>query len=330
MIPLTTHLPNTAQPRYPARHADGIGRRRGAAALAPVLAVSLFASAGAVAGQDGELRPNPTRESLTVLPDTSPEHTGIEAPRGSELWAEARLITTYSLNEHLNPFDIDVDVEGDTVTLSGVLDSPAERGLAVRLARDLSGIDNVEDRLQVVPPGEQAPDTNPLYRLVEEANTSARVKLQLLWREPVEGLRVDVTTSEDTLTLTGTVRSEETKQLAEQIARRTTGVAQVENRLSVDPDAGIGDEAGAAIVSAAESLSDTWLTARVAASLRFDRTVDAERIDVSTQDGVVTLSGQVPTAVDKGEATAVASALDGVERVENVLGVEGQGIRNRR
>jgi hyperosmotically inducible periplasmic protein len=195
--------------------------------LASVLAVLLLGSAGGTAAQDGEPGHNPTRGPLTVLPGDSPEHTGVEATRGSELWAEARLITTYSLNEHLNPFDIDVDVEGDTVILSGVLDSPAERDLAVRLARDLSGID---------------------------------------------------------------------------------------------------DEAGAAITSAAEGLSDTWLTARVAASLLFDRTVDAERIDVSTEDGVVTLSGQVPTAADKGEAGAVAGAIDGVERVENVLGVE-EGAR---
>ena len=325
MITSTRHLPSQFQLPDRRPSPERISRRLIPSALPPALAVLLLASGGDATAQSDEAGQNRLQEPLTALPDASPEHTGVEAPPGSDLWAEARLITTYSLNEHLNPFDIDVDVEGDTVTLSGVLDSPAERELAVRLARDLSGIDNVDDRLQVEPSGEAVPRANPIYRIVDEANTTARVKLQLLWREPVDGLRVDVTTSGDHLILTGTVRAQETKQLAEQIARRTTGVAQVENHLTVDPDAGIGDEVGAAMTSAAEGLSDAWLTARVAASLRFDRTVDAERIDVSTQDGVVTLSGQVPTAADKAEAAAVAAAIDGVKRVEDVLGVEQQG-----
>lgn len=65
--------------------------------------------------------------------------------------------------------------------------------------------------------------------------------------------------------------------------RRTIGVAEVENHLTVDQPSGVGDEAGAVISSAAKTLSDAWLTARVAASLRFDRTVDAERIDASAR-----------------------------------------------
>jgi osmotically-inducible protein OsmY len=325
MITSTRHLPSPFQVPDRRPSPERISRWLIPSALAPALAVLLLAGGGAAVAQSDEAGQNRLQEPLTALPDASPEHTGVEAPPGSDLWAEARLITTYSLNEHLNPFDIDVDVEGDTVTLSGVLDSPAERELAVRLARDLSGIDNVDDRLQVEPSGEAVPSANPIYRIVDEANTTARVKLQLLWREPVDGLHVDVTTSGDHLILTGTVRAQQTKQLAEQIARRTTGVAQVENHLTVDPDAGIGDEVGAAMTSAAEGLSDAWLTARVAASLRFDRTVDAERIDVSTQDGVVTLSGQVPTAADKAEAAVVAAAIDGVKRVEDVLGVEQQG-----
>jgi hyperosmotically inducible protein len=325
MISPTRHLPTLFQLSDRRACPQRTNRRLMPVVLAPALAVLLLASGGTASAQDGGAGQDRLQEPLTALPDASPEHTGVEAPPGSELWAETRLITTYSLNEHLNPFDIGVDVDGDTVTLSGVVDSPAERDLAVRLARELSGIDNVDDRLQVVPPGEAAPVVNPLYRIVDEANTTARVKLQLLWREPVDGLRVDVTTSGDHLILTGTVRAQETKRLAEQIARRTTGVAEVENRLTVDPDVGIGDEVGAAMTSAAEGLTDAWLTARVAASLRFDRTVDAERIDVSTEDGVVTLSGQVPTPADKAEAAAVAAAIDGVKRVQDVLGVDQPG-----
>jgi osmotically-inducible protein OsmY len=297
-------------------------------APATVLAVFLTSpllAALAVAGPPEAASEPHLQAPLTALPDASPEHTGVEAPPGSELWAEARLMTTYSLNEHLNPFDIDVDVEGDTVILSGVLGSPVERDLAVRLARDLSGIDKVDDRLQVASPGASVPLADSVFRMVDAANTTARVKLQLLWREPVDGLLVDVTTSGDKVILSGAVRTEEARQLAERIARRTTGVAEVENHLAVDPGARIPDDAGALMTAAAETASDAWLTARVAASLRFDRTVDAERVEISAQDGVVSLSGEVPTAAQKREAAAVAVAIDGVKRVENLLGIEARG-----
>jgi osmotically-inducible protein OsmY len=285
----------------------------------------LLAGAGAGTAQDLTSDRPGVQEPVTAVGDDQPEHTGVGALPGSELWTEVRLMTTYSLNEHLNPFDIGVDVQGDTLTLSGTVDTPVARDLAVLLARNLGGVDQVVDRLQVAPAGRAARTVNPFYRSVREANTSARVKLQLLWREPVYGLLVDVITSGDEVILSGQVRSAQDKAVAERIARRTEGVAAVDNRLTVDPDATVADEAGAVMMSAAEQVSDAWLTARVAASLRFDRTLDAALVDVSTQDGVVTLSGRVPTAADKREAAEVAAAIDGVARVENLIAVDGGG-----
>ncbi len=331
MTPNLPHPPVVARASagpYPSeRPSHPAAPREAAPGRTPVLAVLvaglLFGGCGTAGAQEAARAPNGAQEPLAALPAQTVDQTGVEAPPGSDLWARARLITTYSLNEHLNPFDITVDVEGDTVTLSGTLDSPVQRELAVRLARDLTGIDTVVDRLQVMPPpGEAVSPPNPLYRAVDEANTTARVKLQLLWREPVNGLLVEVTTSGDKVILTGPVDSAEAKQRAEEIAWRTTGVAAVENRLRVDPGADVGDRAGAVMTSATEAISDAWLTARVAASLRFDRTVDAERIDVSTQEGVVSLAGQVPTLAHKRKAETVAAALDGVNRVENLLAVD--------
>jgi len=309
-------------PPFRCRPVAGWTRPPAAGALAVTLTAVLLGGADATLAQDSARGQPPRQEPVTALPGDQPEPTGVEAPPGSDLWAESRLETTYSLNELLNPFDIDVDVQGATVTLSGVVDSPAERELALRLAREVGGIDNVRDRLQVRPPGEAGPRVNPLYSHVQEANTSARVKLQLLWRKPVDGLLVDVTTRGNKVILTGTVGSEEAKQAAGRIARRTSGVAWVENHLTVDPDASAAGETGAATGSASERVSDAWLGARVLASLRFDRTIDAERIDVSVNNGVVTLSGQVPKAWDKREAAAVAGAIDGVQRVDNQIGVE--------
>jgi hypothetical protein len=130
--------------------------------ICPVmLAALLLACTGVAVGQEDDadstrmqvFPPGPTVEA--------PADTGVEAPPGSDLWAEARLITTYSLNEDLNPFDIMVDVEGGTVILTGTVETAAQRELAGTLARDLSGIAQVENRLDVAPAGDRAVPARP-------------------------------------------------------------------------------------------------------------------------------------------------------------------------
>jgi osmotically-inducible protein OsmY len=301
----------------------GAGNRAASSVALAVAAALLLA--GTALAQDRATEQRPTQPPPADPSSAAEDPTGPGALPGSELWAEARLITTYSLNEHLNPFDIDVDVEGDTVILAGTVEDQAQRELAVRLARELSGIDNVDDRLEVAPAGDTVAPANPVYRAVEEANTSTRVKLQLLWREPIDGLLVNVMTRGGTVVLTGQVRSEDASQLAERIARRTSGVAEVENRLQVDPEAGLAAEAEGAVESAVSTATDAWITTRVAASLRCDRAVDAERIDVSTEDGVVTLSGRVPSLAQKRLAAEIAGDIQGVREVTNALGVDESG-----
>ncbi|MCF7985128.1 MAG: BON domain-containing protein, partial [Thiohalocapsa sp.] len=159
-----------------------------------------------------------TAQEQSSPQDQAPPTTGSQTMPGSDLWAEARLITTYSINEHLNPFDIGVDASDGTVTLTGTVDNEAQRSLAEQLARDLSGIDQVDNRLDVVDGGTgQSGAENPFYRLVNQANTTTRIKLRLLWSETTNGLLIDVDTDGEHVTLTGKVRTDEEKALAERI-----------------------------------------------------------------------------------------------------------------
>jgi osmotically-inducible protein OsmY len=183
--------------------------------------------------------------------------------------------------------------------------------------------DNAEhvQRLQQPPAGPttDAPSGNPVYQIAGHADISTQVKLQLLWRKPIGGALVNVMNRGDTVVLFGSVRSEAAKQLAERIALRTVGVGRVDNQLWVDPQAGRVDGASQ---PAAKTPADPWISTRVAASLRFDRRVDAGRVHVSTEDGVVTLSGWVPTAADKRIAAEIASDIEDVKAVTNALDAE--------
>src|SRR5215475_623672 len=71
------------------------------------------------------------------------------------------------------------------------------------------------------------------------------------------------------------------------------------------------------------SASDTTTNTAVKNKLAADPTTSAAKIDVDTTNGVVTLSGKVPTAAEKSEAERIARNTQGVRQVVNNISTEG-------
>lgn len=71
--------------------------------------------------------------------------------------------------------------------------------------------------------------------------------------------------------------------------------------------------------AAGDKVDDAAITAKVNASLVRDKDLGAIRIDVDTQDGVVTLSGLAPSASAKEHASELARTVPGVHSVNNQL-----------
>jgi hyperosmotically inducible periplasmic protein len=71
------------------------------------------------------------------------------------------------------------------------------------------------------------------------------------------------------------------------------------------------------------SAGDTTITTAVKNKLAADPTTSAAKIDVDTSNGVVTLSGKVPTAAEKSEAERIARNTQGVRQVVNNISAEG-------
>src|SRR5918994_4762458 len=69
-----------------------------------------------------------------------------------------------------------------------------------------------------------------------DAATTAAVKTKLLADTKVGGLAIDVDTKDNVVTLSGKVRSAAERTEAVRLARTTTGVKSVVNKLVVDPD----------------------------------------------------------------------------------------------
>lgn len=67
--------------------------------------------------------------------------------------------------------------------------------------------------------------------------------------------------------------------------------------------------------------TDTGVTTSVQTRLASDDVVQARDIDVTTQDGVVTLSGEVQSQIEREQAIMIARQTDGVRDVVDQLRV---------
>ena len=127
---------------------------------------------------------------------------------------------------------IDVTSQSGVVTLRGEVASEAERGQALALARNIAGVQRVEDSLTVNAALDQsaAASQRPVAPL-DDATVSADVKSKL--GADAELRAVDTSVSGGVLELRGTVPSAAARQRAVDLARQSDGVTQVVDRLTV-------------------------------------------------------------------------------------------------
>jgi osmotically-inducible protein OsmY len=168
---------------------------------------------------------------LVALPALAAEPTG----RPKDAWIQGKIETVYTLNRHLNAFTINTDVAQGAVHLTGKVESDVDRDLAGELAKGIDGVVSVDNDL-VVEAKSRATTTGtdrPFGVWVDDATTTAVVKSKLLANANTEGLKIEVDTRGNVVTLSGEVASAEEKQLAEQLARNTGDVKDVRNQLTV-------------------------------------------------------------------------------------------------
>ncbi len=228
---------------------------------------------------------------------------------------EGQLHAAILFNPHLNPFEIAVDVEGDTAILSGSVDEAIDKELAERVALNADGIARVDNRIAVderLQPTRRTGNDRGFGELVTDATTTTTVKSRLLWNEHTSGLKINVDTVDGRVTLSGTVGSAAEKERAARIALDTEGVVALDNRLTVEPNAAQGrvaERAGTAI-------ADSWITAKVKSSLLYSRNVDGLDLTVETREGVVLLGGSADTRAERDLAVEIAQDILGVKQVD--------------
>lgn len=176
---------------------------------------------------------------LLSLGVTAHPHEEDEAGNFQEARMEGQLWTTYALNTHLNPFQLKVDVDNDTAILEGKVDEDVKKELAEQIALSVNGIENVDNRIEVVKDldvassSEHEDEGRSFGDRVSDATVTASVKSKLLWNRNTTGLSIDVDTRDGVVELEGEAESEASRELAERLAANTDGVVDVVNNIEV-------------------------------------------------------------------------------------------------
>ena len=187
-----------------------------------------------------------------------------------------------------------------------------------------------------------------------DAGITTNVKTKLAADDTVKAYQVDVDTRNGVVTLSGNVESAAAKDQAIMIARQTDGVRDVIDQIRVDEaaaTAGVdvdvdvdddlerradragdevkqeGREAADKIGDAADrtgaAITDAAITSAVKAKFLADTTVKGLRIDVDTNNGMVTLNGNVTSRAEADRAMTLARSTDGVKNVHSNLKIGG-------
>jgi hyperosmotically inducible periplasmic protein len=161
-------------------------------------------------------------------------------------------------DDTVKAYRIDVDTKSRVVTLNGKVDNARARTRAVELAKATEGVADVVDNMTVVagvtPPGglddaatnrarDAATATADTAKrdgtvgtagaAVGDAALTAKVKTKFLADTTISGLKIDVDTKNDVVTLSGTVPTAAEKRRAVDVAKATEGVKSVVDNLKV-------------------------------------------------------------------------------------------------
>jgi|SRR6185503_14316281 len=118
---------------------------------------------------------------------------------------------------------VDVWINHGVATLTGTVDTPAERAKAVRITR-AEGVARVDNQLKV---------GSKTAKAVSDDAVTADVRDKYLRDDTLRHTDIGVTTVNGVVTLDGNVQSDDERQRAVAIARRSSGVKQVEDKLRV-------------------------------------------------------------------------------------------------
>ena len=188
---------------------------------------------------------------------------------------------------------IAVSAEGGVVTLRGTVGSFRQKREARKDAERVSGVQQVNNELQVrILTGDRRDDADLRGAVLQALSLNSLVP-------PT----IDVKVDKGLVTLTGNANWHFQRHEAESVAANVPGVTDVLNWIDLVPPGPSAHDVQHAIRKAMER----------------NAKLDADRVSVESANGVVTLRGKVTSWADHDEAVGAAWAAPGVAAVDDHL-----------
>jgi osmotically-inducible protein OsmY len=179
------------------------------------------------------------------------------------------------------------------ITLTGEVNTYAERWNAERATERVAGVCAVANEIEIRTDGEHN-DTDIAKAAVDS----------FLWNAALPRGRVMVQVSKGWVTMSGELTTDYLRRSAEKSVRYLRGVTGVTDLITVKPNVEAKD-----------------LKRKIDDSIKRHAALDAERIVVNVDDGEVTLGGTVRSWAERHDAERTAWAGPGVRSVTNDLKV---------
>jgi osmotically-inducible protein OsmY len=191
--------------------------------------------------------------------------------------------------------EIGVAAKGGVVTLTGNVDTFAQKYAAEKAVERVTGVRAFAEELKVRPAGLFVRDDT------EVAHSAINA---LSWNIEVPAEKITAKVENGWITLKGEVNWNYQKVAAERAVRYLRGVKGISNLIDVKPKA-----------------SPVEVKSKIEAALKRNAELDAKAISVETSDGKVTLKGQVRSWAERADAEHAAWAAPGVKEVDDRLTV---------
>lgn len=195
----------------------------------------------------------------------------------------------------INATGIGVIVKDGVVTLTGHLDTFAEKYAVERAVRRVFGVKAIAMELDV--------KLSSSHKR-SDSDMAAAATHALAWNALVPGDRVTVEVEHGWVTLRGEVDWKFQRDHAERAARSLVGVRGLTNSIRVKPQ-----------------VTSLDVASRIEAALARQSAREAKRIQVSVDKGIVTLQGKVHCWAEREAAAGAALAAEGVAEVVDQLSV---------
>ncbi len=153
--------------------------------------------------------------------------------------------------------------------------------------------------------------------VLDDTAITAKVKAAIVAEPNLKSLQINVETINQDVTLSGTVDSQEQFTRVQEITSSLAGVKGVRNNLVVKTN----DTAASnnAYNNAGEAVNDASITTKVKAALVAEPNLKSRHIKVETNNGIVTLSGDLDSQEQIDKAQEIAKSIAGVKEVKNKL-----------